>query len=232
MSTRDIQTALKNLGYDPGPVDGILGGMTRRAVRKFQADKGLSVDGVIGPQTLKALFNTAPKKTDDTIPMNLPWLIEATRLLTTREIKGPEHNPVIMNWAKDLNVGYASDEVAWCGLFVGHCIGSQLSDEPLPANILGARKWKAFGRKVKPQFGSVLVFWRTSPSSWKGHVGFYWAEDATHYHVLGGNQSNQVNVKRIPKSRLLEARWPKAVPEAGLIRMASSKGVLETTGEG
>ena len=231
MGIRDIQAALKNLGYDPGPVDGVLGAMTRRAVRAFQADKGLSVDGIIGPNTLRKLFSAAPAKSDAEIPLNMPWLIEATRLVTTREIKGPEHNPVIMNWAKDLNVGYASDEVAWCGLFVGHCIGSQLPDEGLPSKLLGAQTWKRFGHRVKPQFGSVLVFWRSKPTSWKGHVGFYWGEDKTHFHVLGGNQSNAVNVKRITKKRLIDARWPDGVAEGGIIRHASKSGALESTGE-
>ena len=36
-------------------VDGIYGPRTRRAVRSFQRRKGLSVDGVVGPQTLRAL---------------------------------------------------------------------------------------------------------------------------------------------------------------------------------
>ncbi len=35
--------------------DGIVGPQTRRAVRRFQRRNGLTVDGVIGPQTLRAL---------------------------------------------------------------------------------------------------------------------------------------------------------------------------------
>jgi uncharacterized protein (TIGR02594 family) len=231
MNIKDIQTALKEKGFNPGPVDGILGALTRKAVRNFQAANGLVADGIVGPKTRSKLTNSVVKRASNEIPLDMPWLIEAARLITTREIVGPEHNPVIMNWAKDLNVGYASDEVAWCGLFVGHCVGSQLPEEGLPDNILGAQRWRKFGREVKPQFGSVLVFWRGKPSSWKGHVGFYWAEDKTHYHVLGGNQSNAVNVKRLPKKRFLAARWPKSVAEGGIIRTASSKGVLISDGE-
>ena len=50
-STRDIQRALKNAGFDPGPIDGKLGSRTRQAVREFQGVNGLQVDGVVGKRT-------------------------------------------------------------------------------------------------------------------------------------------------------------------------------------
>ena len=52
---RQIQTALQNQGYDPGSVDGIYGEKTEKAVRQFQKDQGLAVDGIAGPGTLRAL---------------------------------------------------------------------------------------------------------------------------------------------------------------------------------
>jgi hypothetical protein len=47
---RDVQTALGNIR-----VDGIYGQETVNQVRRFQASKGLLVDGVVGPQTRVAL---------------------------------------------------------------------------------------------------------------------------------------------------------------------------------
>lgn len=44
--TREIQRGLKRRGYDPGPVDGLLGRRTARAIREFQADHGLYVNGM------------------------------------------------------------------------------------------------------------------------------------------------------------------------------------------
>ena len=52
---RKVQQKLKNLGYYTGNVDGIFGTQTQSAVRRFQRDKGLSVDGIVGPKTLAAL---------------------------------------------------------------------------------------------------------------------------------------------------------------------------------
>jgi peptidoglycan hydrolase-like protein with peptidoglycan-binding domain len=48
---RQIQTALKNAGYDPGPIDGKIGAKTRKAVKDFQAANGLKADGKVGPKT-------------------------------------------------------------------------------------------------------------------------------------------------------------------------------------
>ncbi len=52
---RVIQTKLKRWGYLSGQVDGIYGSETTEAVRYFQRENGLKVDGIVGPQTLKAL---------------------------------------------------------------------------------------------------------------------------------------------------------------------------------
>lgn len=51
VSAKDIQTALKNAGFDPGPIDGKIGPKTRQAIREFQRSKGLTPDGVVGPKT-------------------------------------------------------------------------------------------------------------------------------------------------------------------------------------
>lgn len=51
-----IQARLKELGYYHGPVDGDFGGGTESAVKAFQKAKGLTPDGIVGPQTWKLLF--------------------------------------------------------------------------------------------------------------------------------------------------------------------------------
>ena len=50
-----IQTKLKSWGYYTGNADGVFGSATETAVRAFQKKNGLTVDGKVGPATLKVL---------------------------------------------------------------------------------------------------------------------------------------------------------------------------------
>ncbi len=62
-----IQEALKDRGLFTADVTGYYGTQTQAAVRKFQQQKGLSVDGIAGPATLSALgitVGSVPKATD------------------------------------------------------------------------------------------------------------------------------------------------------------------------
>ncbi|MGH3824925.1 MAG: N-acetylmuramoyl-L-alanine amidase [Pseudonocardiaceae bacterium] len=56
-----LQERLLELGYDADRADGIFGVQTEAALRSFQRDYGLLVDGVCGPATLRALRQLQPK---------------------------------------------------------------------------------------------------------------------------------------------------------------------------
>ena len=98
-------------------------------------------------------------------------------------------------------------------------------------NPLGARNWQSFDLEVPPALCALLVFWRGSRSGWKGHVGFYHGEDRTHYHVVGGNQSDAVTISRIAKKRLPSARWPDGFPYTTNPILLDPKGIPVTTNE-
>jgi N-acetylmuramoyl-L-alanine amidase len=51
----EIQRKLKQWGYYDGPITGNYGQLTYEAIRYFQRKHGLKQDGVVGPQTAKAL---------------------------------------------------------------------------------------------------------------------------------------------------------------------------------
>ena len=56
---KTIQEKLKRWGYYSGSVDGIYGSQTVSAVKSFQKKNGLTVDGIAGTQTLKAMGITS-----------------------------------------------------------------------------------------------------------------------------------------------------------------------------
>ncbi len=57
---RTLQRRLRVLGQDPGPIDGLYGPLTRAAVERFQRIARVSVDGIVGQQTRKALRAASP----------------------------------------------------------------------------------------------------------------------------------------------------------------------------
>ena len=211
-SVREIQQALKDKGFDPGGIDGVWGRKTIAAVKQFQSEQHLTIDGIVGPKTKAALFGNATPTPLAEGPM-LPWFEEARHLMGTKEVGGSGDNPDILDWAKDLDIHYPGDDVPWCGLFVAHCVGATLPQEPLPANPLGARQWERFGDSTQPRFGALMVFWRSTPQSGKGHVGFYVGEDDNAYQILGGNQSDSVCLTWLNKNRFLSAHWPKSAAQ-------------------
>lgn len=130
-------------------------------------------------------------------------LVEALKTFGTIEQPGPGNNPSILQWAGDVGLDrvYKADSTAWCGLWAAYVAKQAGWDDPL--NPLWARNWLNFGTPQRvAMLGDILVFSRGS----SGHVGLYVGEDATAYHVLGGNQSDQVMIKRIAKVRLLGIR--------------------------
>lgn len=222
MDMEEIQQALADKGFNPGAIDGAFGPRTRAAVKAFQRANGLDDDGIPGPLTLAKLVDL-----DDAAALGfdnpaIVWFQQARRLMGLREVVGPGSNPAIIAMAKKLDVHYADDDTPWCGLFVGYCVQTSLADESVPTALLRAQAWKRFGVPIEPTPGAVMVFWRKTPGSGLGHVGFYAGEDDTHYRILGGNQSNSVTLTWYEKVRFLAARWPATVapPVPAPVRIA------------
>ena len=69
-----LQTFLNSQGYDCGTADGIFGAKTEAAVRAFQADNGLAVDGIAGKATQEALYaaESVPRATYTVTLRNVP----------------------------------------------------------------------------------------------------------------------------------------------------------------
>ncbi|OHV85818.1 TIGR02594 family protein [Ensifer sp. LCM 4579] len=202
------------------------------ALKEFQRKLSLPVTGTATAVTVAALRrdprsggNSAVAGEAPKIPAEPVWMREARRHMGLKEIAGPKSSATIMSWAKRFGGWivsfYTNDDIPWCGLAVGHWIAVTLPEEQLPSNPLGALNWSKFGRGLtEPALGAILTFKRPGG----GHVGLYAGEDGTHYHVLGGNQSNSVSVTRIEKTRCQAIRWPTTggEPIGGPVRLSAS----------
>lgn len=154
------------------------------------------------------------------------WLATARRYLGVAEIKGPQHNPRIIELldradgkddGKPLQ-GIADDEVPWCASFVS---GVLEEAGVASARSAWARSYVTWGQSLGgPAVGAIVVFER-GPSS--GHVGFVAGRDSKgNLMVLGGNQGDMVKLSPFapsppPAGRVLGYRWPTAHPLPGKI---------------
>jgi uncharacterized protein (TIGR02594 family) len=157
-------------------------------------------------------------------PSNYAWLdnlgplprmiVEARKLVGIQEAPGVDrNNPVILGWAREVGGTMPSifprDSVPWCGLFMA--VVAKRAGKTAPPDAYWALNWSNFGTPAgQPVLGDVLTFIRrTRDGKTAGHVALYIGEDDTDYHVLGGNQGDQVCFDRIDKARLrAERRTP------------------------
>jgi uncharacterized protein (TIGR02594 family) len=151
-------------------------------------------------------------------------LLAAISFFGIHEVLGPKNNPTIMAWAKLVHTTYPGDATAWCGLFRAVCAHTAGFDDHPNGNCLWALNWASWGvgrPGLVAMLGDTLVKQRKGG----GHVTMYVGEDdpkqlpkgvEVHYHCLGGNQSDQVNIVRIPKSDFVAVRhapWKVAQPD-------------------
>lgn len=147
-------------------------------------------------------------------------IVEALKEFGTLEAPGVSDNPKIVGWQAELEAAglgrayaglYRHDAIPWCGLFmaiVAHRANIERRFERNPPPLyLSALEWASFGTPVPKgaaALGDVLVFKRKGG----GHVGLYVGQDASAFHVLGGNQADRVSIARLSKKRLVAIRRP------------------------
>lgn len=170
----------------------------------FKTSVGLSANPALEEGTLQRLCGvSSPAPASNGEPR---WLALARRYSGLKEIKGSQNNPEIVNMWKTLGLPFRDDETSWCAGFVFESCG-----------IFSTRSGLA-----KPVIGCVVTFKRTGG----GRVGFVTGRDQAGNHmVLGGNQSDAVNIKPFATGRVTSYRWPKGerLPDGSLQLLASPK---------
>ncbi|HAV4196710.1 TPA: TIGR02594 family protein [Acinetobacter baumannii] len=145
------------------------------------------------------------------VQSELSWLAAGRARIGTHEIKGVKHNPLIVSmWevafqATNQKTWIRDDDTAWCGAFAGYCIAKGSDPKKIPKDFYRAKSWAEAGTSLsKPAYGCVVVFSRSGG----GHVGFVVGKDQRgNIMVLGGNQSDAVNIKPFSTDRVIAYRW-------------------------
>src|SRR5262245_499611 len=160
-----------------------------------------------------------------------PWLLQMRALTGTKEVPGPEANPVIVGMTDTIAAtwptvpgmeaycdqpAWDSDETAWCGVAAGYCLS--LCDLMVPFGPTDTDRfgWADSYRTQTanfinlggPVFGCIVVMKRSGGN----HVTFLEEDDGSTIKCRGGNQSNSVNVTTFNKSDVTGWMWPKAYP--------------------
>jgi len=149
----------------------------------------------------------------------------ASREIGTKEIAGAQHNPRIVNYAKEAGFTYVNDdETPWCSFFMNWVAKKAELESTGKGN---ARSWLNVGIPVvNPEPGDVVIFWRESPNSYKGHVGVFmgYSQDHSRIYTLGGNQNNQVGETAYSTSQLLGFRRLRPIKKKTLSRKVLRRG--------
>jgi uncharacterized protein (TIGR02594 family) len=232
-STLNVQAKLTELGYHPGPLDGVRGRATINATKQFQRDHGLEMDGLVGPKTLAMLFgrDAYDKQQIAGMPVTVspdrtPWMDIAAQIMGAHEARD---NSRLRRWLR-LDGGTVGDpaKIPWCGDYVVTALAQALPDEVFPANPYWARNWAKFGIPSGPYYGAIAVFERGSG----GHVAFVIKRDPVKklLYIRGGNQRNSVSDVWKSERELIAMRWPStALPPA--IQMTGTGGGRLSTNE-
>jgi peptidoglycan hydrolase-like protein with peptidoglycan-binding domain len=165
---KEAQEILKDAGFEPGSIDGIIGGQTRSAIKEFQIAKSLKPTGKIDSTTLLALNREkeAPKnlKQDDTekvLQLRLQEIPKDTRSKEElQKIMGPQDKEIKEEIPKDKTrqIQFALKKAGFYKGAIDGKIGSQTrraikefqkSKGLKPNGIIGQKTWEELRKFLK-----------------------------------------------------------------------------------
>jgi peptidoglycan hydrolase-like protein with peptidoglycan-binding domain len=168
-----LQQLLQRAGISPGSIDGQFGPGTQSAVIRYQVSRGLSADGIVGPQTWSALeSNKAPVSgTTGTGPVSSGNGTTRQQILQIAEsqigtTEGYNNdNPYSSYWGRN-HESWCADFVSWVYSHAGVNMNNAWCPG-IEAHLKSDGNWKG---KSNPQPGDIVLF------DWDGdgvpdHVG-------------------------------------------------------------
>lgn len=134
----------------------------------------------------------------------LPHVAIARKYIGLAEIGTTNKHPTIDKWARELAGEWLVGQ-PWCGTFCAQVFKEAGLIAKVPKEFFRAKEWENAGTKLdKPAYGCIVTFTRDGG----GHVGYVVGKTSKGMlKVLGGNQSNQVNISDFDPTRVTSYRW-------------------------
>jgi hypothetical protein len=210
-----LQRALNERGFNSGPVDGDFGPFTEAAVRAYQRQAGITVDGIVGAQTWGALggeFEPGPGPDETGLRYRLALIAqrEAEKQLswTGPNSEAEKYLQPLREPMRALgHVGTAPIFFNWCAAFVTWCCreaGILVPDVPdgYWATMALVEAWKFWAQKegiwhprgsINPARGDVLVFEWFDGDVTLDHIGIVsgYTSGASTIGTYEGNSGNR-----------------------------------------
>ncbi|MGB9866885.1 MAG: NlpC/P60 family protein [Bacillota bacterium] len=149
-----LQQGLQVLGYYRGPIDGIFGAGTADAVKSFQRQHGLVVDGVAGSNTLSALGRAMAAASGSRYPADSAQLI----VTTAKSLLGVKYS-----WGGHTPKGFD------CSGFAYYVVNA--AGVPFPRDIQSQFKCGIAVERRELMPGDLVFFTTYAPGP--SHVGIY-----------------------------------------------------------
>lgn len=134
------------------------------------------------------------------------WLKIAEGEIGQREKAGNMENQRIVEYHATTTLRATKDEIPWCSSFVNWVM---LKSGYNITRSAAAKSWAKYGVECKPHVGCIVVMTRPGGN----HVGFYIGKKNKRVLLLGGNQSNSVNVTSFPENVVIGYRIPAKLNE-------------------
>ncbi|MGW6923243.1 peptidoglycan-binding protein [Streptomyces sp. NPDC054950] len=191
----ELQSLLNHHGADLA-VDGDFGSLTDSAVRDFQAEKGLSVDGHVGSNTKAALYGAV------TPPSSPPPGGGYAKILDVAEAEAGtvEGSARANSYGSAVGLSLSTSNYAWCATFVSWVAQQTGATSYRNSYVSG---WVKQARAdnyhlsvtTAPQPGDIVAFDWDGGSDFTGgneHIGIVRTVSGSSFTTVEGNTSNPV----------------------------------------
>jgi peptidoglycan hydrolase-like protein with peptidoglycan-binding domain len=189
----ELQSLLNHHGADLA-VDGDFGALTDSAVRDFQAEKGLSVDGHVGPNTKAALYGAV------TPPSSPPPGGGYARILDVAEaeVGTVEGSARANSYGSSVGLSLSTSNYAWCATFVSWVAKQTGASSYRNSYVSGWVKQARAGNyhlsvTTSPQPGDIVAFDWDGGSDFTGgneHIGIVRTVSGSSFTTVEGNTGN------------------------------------------